>query len=84
MGLCPWPAGGENPGQVGEVGGRVPVLPLLFLGVGDVPFVLFAQLWTLRPNLTCSRRLSPGVNPGLQSLIPWDRNGPRRGFFPTP
>lgn len=22
LGLCPWPAGGENPGQVGEVGGK--------------------------------------------------------------
>ena len=49
-----------------------------------MPFVLFAQLWTLRPNLTCSGWLSPGVNPGLQSLIPWDRNGPRQGFFPAP
>lgn len=72
---------GES-GLGGEAEGRVPILLLLSLGVGDVPLVLFAQLWTLRPNLTCLLKVA---EPKLQSLIPWERNGPWQGFcFPAP
>lgn len=50
---CPWPAGGEKPGQMAGGGGRVSALPPPSLGMRGLALALFAPMWTLRPSLTC-------------------------------
>lgn len=50
--VCPWPAGGEKLGQVGEGGGRVPTLPFPFLGVGGLLLALCPAVdATAQPHL---------------------------------
>lgn len=59
--VCPWPVwvslarrseeAEPDEGSQGEE--RVPALPLPSWGMGDLPLAFFAQMWTLRPGLTC-------------------------------